>query len=245
MKTRACLASLALLLWVLAACAAPVEEEEPPTPTRRLRSSGTATPIPVLIVNAVGSPEALPASAPSAGACSLETLPVGLHISARGSYTETETAAAGSMLCRIQRDSCAYRRLIGNMDPDILFYRHKPPPLDAEDTLMHPAMLLPLTRLKERVMAEWGGAVRLFVTAAFDSLLEHDLAQTDASRKYSLHFEGRSVDFVTYPVEPARYARLCALAHCAGFDFVHNEGDHCHASIRADSLCTVCSGAKP
>jgi len=242
MKLWAC---RVLVLCCLVACAAPVEEEAEATPTRRARSSGTATPIPALIVNAASASPVPPALAPAAGACALKALSPGLHISASGSYTLTETAAAGPMLCRIQRDSCAYRRLIGNMDAEILFYRHKPPPFDAEDTLMHPAMLLPLTRLKEKVQAEWGGAVKLFVTAAYDSLLEHDLAQSDASRKYSLHFEGRSIDLVTYPVEPARYARLCALAHCAGFDFVHNESDHCHASIRAESLCSACSGAKP
>lgn len=167
----------------------------------------------------------------------------GQHISASGSYTETETAAAGPMACRIARDSCAYRRLIGNMDPEILFSRHKPPPYDVEDTLIHPAMLLPLTNLRDLVKTEWGGKTRVLVTAAYDSQGEHDLAQTDNSRKYALHFEGRSIDMVTYPVDQARYGKLCALAHCAGFDWVHNEGDHCHASIKAASLCLACSGS--
>ena len=147
------------------------------------------------------------------------------------------------MLCRIERGSCAFRHLIGNLDPGVLFHLHKPPPYDTEDMLMHPAMLLPLTRLKEMVETDWGGEVKLMITAAYDSLLEHDLAQADDSRKYSQHFEGRSLDLVTYPADRSRYARLCALAHCAGFDFAQNEGDHCHVSIKAASLCTICSGS--
>jgi hypothetical protein len=99
---------------------------------------------------------------------------------------------------------------------------------------------MPLNRLNRLVQAEWGGAVRLRVTDAYDSLLEHDLAQTDESRRYSLHFEGRSIDLTTWPVEPAYYGRLCALAHCAGFDWVNDEGDHCHASLNAESLCLRC-----
>jgi len=145
------------------------------------------------------------------------------------------------MLCRIERESCAYRHLIGNLDPTIMFKREEEPPYDREDILVHPAMLMPLTRLNELVAAEWGGAVQLRVTDAYDSLLEHDLAQVDESRKVALHFEGRSIDLTTWPIDSALYGRLCALAHCAGFDWVHNEGDHCHASIKAESLCVRCS----
>jgi len=164
----------------------------------------------------------------------------GQHISASGSYTQTETEAAGPMLCRIQPGSCSYRSMVGNLDPSIVFKREEEPPYDREDILMHPDMIFPLYQLKELVAAEWGGAVRLRVTDAYDSLLEHNLAQVDESRKYSLHFEGRSIDLTTWPVQPAYYGRLCALAHCAGFDWVHHEGDHCHASIQAESLCTRC-----
>ena len=145
------------------------------------------------------------------------------------------------MLCRIQRESCAYRHLIGNPDPTIMFKRDEEPPYDQEDILVHPAMLMPLTRLNDLVVAEWGGAVQLRVTDAYDSLLEHDLAQVDESRKVALHFEGRSIDLTTWPIDSAQYGRLCALAHCAGFDWVHHEGDHCHASIKAESLCVQCS----
>jgi hypothetical protein len=113
-------------------------------------------------------------------------------------------------------------------------------PFDTEDILMHPAMLKPLSRLSQLVLAEWGGEVQLRVTGAYDSLLEHDLNQTDPNRKYSLHFEGRAIDLTTWPVGRSRYGRLCALAHCAGFDWVQNEGSHCRASINAKSVCAHC-----
>jgi hypothetical protein len=144
------------------------------------------------------------------------------------------------MVCRIQRDTCAYYLLIGNLDPAILFKREEDGPYAEEDIRMHPDMIMPLYRLRELMVEEWSGALRLRVTDAYDSLLEHDLAQADESRKVSLHFEGRSIDLTTWPVQPAYYGRLCALAHCAGFDWVHHEGDHCHASIQAESLCTRC-----
>ena len=145
------------------------------------------------------------------------------------------------MICRIERDSCAYYHLIGNLGPTIVFKKEEEPPYNQEDILMHPAMLLPLTRLNELVLAEWNGAAWLRVTDAYDSLLEHDLAQLEESQKNSLHFEGRAIDLTTWPVEASQYGRLCALAHCAGFDWVHHEGDHCHAALKADSLCLRCS----
>ena len=197
-----------------------------PTATVPLRSVGTATATP-------------------APKCGVTELLSGQTISSSCSYTQTETEAAGPMICRIQRDSCAYKNLVTNRDPDIVFSQHKPPPLTDEDAMMHPAMLLPLTRLSALVKAEWGDDVQLMVTAAYDSIMEHDLMQADPERKYSLHFEGRSIDLVTYPIDPAKFARLCALALTAGFDWVHNEVDHCHASIDSSSLCTICSPTAP
>jgi len=187
--------------------------------------------------------EATPAL-PVSPACALTTLPPGQHISASGSYTQTEDEAAGYMTCRIERDSCAFGLLIRNLDAGILFQEEEPAPHNDEDRRMHSAMLMPLTRLRDLVAAEWNGEARLVVSDAYDALLEHDLNQADSSRKYSLHFEGRSIDLLLSPYDPARLDRLCALAHCAGFDWVHHEYTHCHASIRAMSLCEVCSGQK-
>ncbi|MCB0181916.1 MAG: hypothetical protein KDI62_27045 [Anaerolineae bacterium] len=176
-----------------------------------------------------------------ASSCPLTALSYNQHLSATGSYTETETQAAGAIACRIERYSCPYYHLVGNLDPHLVFKQEEEAPLDQEDIFMHPAMVAPLVRLSQLVEQEWGGAVRLRITDAYDSLLEHDLSQPDLARRQSLHFEGRSVDLTTWPIDLSKYGRLCALAHCAGFDWVHNEGDHCHASIQADSLCWSCA----
>lgn len=171
-----------------------------------------------------------------------EELLVGQRIAGDGTYDKTETEGAGPMVCRIERDSCAFAQLARYPSSDILFSNSEASPYDDEDALMHPDMVLPLQRLAALVEAEWGGEVKVMVTETYDSLLEHDAAQPDAARKYSLHFEGRSIDFIPWPAELRYMSRLCALAYHAGFDWVHNEENHCHASIRADSLCDICSG---
>jgi hypothetical protein len=129
---------------------------------------------------------------------------------------------------------------VGKPDPTIVFKREETAPYDLEDMLIHPALVQPLTRLNQLVEAEWGGAVKLRVTDAYDSLLSHDPPGSDPATRYSLHYEGRAIDLTTWPVDYDRYDRLCALALCAGFDWVHNETTHCHASVTASSLCTQC-----
>jgi hypothetical protein len=234
------LMGIVLILPLVSACDSAQADALPTT-------SATAKARPVATPRTLPTPRAQPSSGsaqPPLGtprsACSLPNLVPGQHISASGSYTQTETQAAGPMVCRIARDSCAYHYLIGNLDPSIVFKEEEEAPYATEDILMHPDMYMPLNRLNRLVQAEWGGAVRLRVTDTYDSLLEHDLAQTDESHRYSLHFEGRSIDLTTWPVDPAYYGRLCALAHCAGFDWVNDEGDHCHASINVESLCSRC-----
>lgn len=172
--------------------------------------------------------------------CPLPELQAYQHLSASGSYTVTQTEAADPMVCRIERESCSYQYLVGNRDPTIIFKNEEAFPFNHEDFLMHPAMLLPLNRLNELVFQEWGGQVQLRVTDAYDSLLEHDLNQPDETKKNSLHFEGKAIDLTTWPIDQTRYGRLCVLAHCAGFDWVHNEVTHCHAAIKAESLCLRC-----
>ena len=216
----------------------------PPTPT----VIPTATPLVTFINKPMplvypAIPQPLPTFTPTATPeplCFWPDLPLTHHISASGSYTETQWTASGLMACRIEPDSCAYHHLVGIMDPTIIVKGEEEPPYNTEDVLIHPAMIQPLSRLNRLVLAEWGGVYRLRLTDAYDSLLEHDLNQEDESRKYSLHFEGRAIDFTTWPVNRGLYGRLCALAHCAGFDWVHNEGTHCHASINAVSLCEKC-----
>ncbi len=171
----------------------------------------------------------------------MSAVDVGQHISASGSFTETERSASTPMLCHVERDSCAYSQLVGIVDATIVFKQEEAYPYDTEDILMHPAMLLALSQLNQLVLAEWAGDYRLRVTDAYDSLLEHDPPESEKSRRYSLHYEGRAIDLTTWPVDRSKYGRLCALAHCAGFDWVHNEGTHCHASIKAMSLCVQCN----
>ncbi|MCB0181918.1 MAG: hypothetical protein KDI62_27055 [Anaerolineae bacterium] len=48
------------------------------------------------------------------------------------------------------------------------------------------------------------------------------------------------MDLTLWSRQPAMYGRLYALAYYAGFDWVYNEGDHCHAATKAESLCTQC-----
>jgi Hedgehog amino-terminal signalling domain len=221
-----------LVLFCLSACQHAYAEPFPtltPSPTARPR-------YPTLVVERSATPRATPPSG-----CALTDLWLDQHISTSGSYTQTETEAAGPMLCRIERNSCAFHYLVGDLGPGAIFKREEEPPFDEEDILMHPSMLMPLYRLSTLVIEEWGGESHLRVTDAYDSLLEHDLGQQDLGRKYSLHFEGRAIDLTLWPIEREKYSRLCALAHCAGFDWVHNEGDHCHAAIEAESLCLKCS----
>lgn len=111
--------------------------------------------------------------------------------------------------------------------------------------MMHPAMVLPLSTVAELVAEEWGAGTQVMVTEAYDSLLDHHNFQPNRNMRYSLHFEGRSVDLITWPPDETRNGRLCMLALQAGFDWAHNEGDHCHVSLNAPSLCSICSGTAP
>ncbi len=225
----------AILIPILTACASAQAEIMPtatPSPTPTANPTATATPTP--------TPTPTPPTTPQP-TCDLPALWPGQNISASGSYTETETMAAGPMVCQIERGSCAYYRMVGQLDPTIVFKREEEPPYDREDIMMHPSMLMPLSRLNKLVQAEWQGKIQLRITDAYDSLMEHDLNQQNEDHKYSLHFEGRSIDLTIWPINPGHYARLCALAHCAGFDWVQNEEDHCHASIKAESLCLQCN----
>jgi len=203
-----------------------------PTPTLQPTASPVPaiTPIPTApIVKLIPKP-----------GCLLPDLHEGQHISAGGSYTETERSASTAMVCHLQRDSCGYNQLVGILDPTIVFKQEEASPYDTEDILMHPAMLTPLSRLNRLVQAEWGDAFQLRVTDTYDSLLEHDPPESEPRSRYSLHYDGRAIDLTTWPVDQSRYGRLCALAHCAGFDWVHHEGNHCHASIKAETLCDQC-----
>lgn len=231
-----------LTLLMLACSRVSIDLSLPPTP---VYSTATPTPLPSPpptpwpMTTSFPTPPPLPPEPEIV--CPLPNLLPDQHISASGSYTETQWIASGRMVCRIERGSCAYYKMVGLLDSTIIFKQEETPPFNTEDILLHPAMLAPLSRLSQMVLAEWAGMYQLRVTDTYDSLLEHDLEQNNPNRKYSLHFEGRAVDLTLWPVDRSQYGRLCALAHCAGFDWVHHEGDHCHASINAPSLCLQCS----
>ncbi len=234
---RICLALAAVLgALTLAACqpARPGPTSTAPRPTPRFTPSAEVS---VLVITSTP-----PAALPSPARLIVE-LGAGQHISARGSFTDTETLAAGPMLCQIARNSPAFTRLVSYAGEDVLFSQSEPAPYGQEDRLMHSAVAPRLSRLAELAVAEWGQAAPLMVTEAYDSRLAHDLAQANPQLKYSLHFEGRSLDVIPWPPNLARLARLCALAHQAGFDWVHNEGDHCHLSVEAESLCPPPGGS--
>jgi hypothetical protein len=239
-RTRLRLSALGLALAVCAPGCAAATLQPPPLPTLIQPTLAGQSHVSVV------GPDATPTSASGPTPFIIpQEVPPGEHLSASGSYTETETQTAGPMLCQIQRDSCAFQQLVMDRDPDILFSESQPPPYGSEDRLMHPAMQLPLARLAALVRGEWAGAVQLMVTASYDSQFRHDLAESNPQLRYSLHYEGRSIDLITLPPDHSRNGRLCALALHAGFDWVHNEIDHCHASILANSLCTICSPIAP
>jgi hypothetical protein len=232
-------AALAGALLALAACGG-VATALPPLPYPTLAQ---VTPTDEMVVAVVGPSAGPPATA--AVALTPAALGLGEHMSASGSITQTETEAAGPMFCQVQRGSCAFGRLVADFNPDLLFSGGEPAPYNDEDHLMHPALVLPLANLAERAHTEWGADVQIMVVEAYDSLLDHDNIQTNPALRYSLHFEGRSLDLITWPADESRNGRLCVLALEAGFSWVHHEGDHCHVSLLADSLCTACSPVKP
>lgn len=232
-----CLAGLALA--AATACSAGSAARTGPTPTAPLDPTPTAN---IVVGGLAYTPT--PAGSPTPFTLPAVLL-LGEHLSSRGSYTETETAAAGPMVCRIERNSCAFAQLVINRDPRVLFSEGEVPPYGEEDRMMHAEMVQPLSTLADLVEAEWGEGTQVMVTEAYDSLLDHHNFQPNRNLRYSLHFEGRSVDLIPWPPDEERMGRLCGLALQAGFDWVHNEGDHCHASLNAASVCSVCSGAAP
>jgi hypothetical protein len=218
----------------LAACQ-PADTPSAPAPPRATPSADVS----VAVVPATATP--VSASTPVESL----TLGTGQHLSARGSYSDTETLAAGPMFCQVKRGSLAFQHLALYPAGTVLFSGSEPAPYDQEDQMMHPAAILPLSQLETLVRQEWGSAAQIMVTEAYDSRLSHDLAQTNPALKYSLHFEGRSLDVIPWPPDSGRLARLCVLAHTAGFAWVHNEGDHCHVSVAAESLCLFDNQATP
>jgi hypothetical protein len=231
----------------LAACsAAPSAAPTAALPTVAIYTTREAAPALIFTPHVVGATSVPTQANPTVASFTAGVLLAGQHLSANGSYTQTETEAVGPMLCQIRRGSPAFGQLTSVSDPDILFNQWEGPPYDEDNRLMHLALVHPLFTLRDRVKAEWGGEAKLLVTAAYDSTREdHDLAQPNLDRRYSLHFEGRALDLVTLPADEAHLSRLCGLAYAAGFSWVNHESDHCHVSVKAQSLCERYSGQTP
>src|SRR5574340_641986 len=91
---------IALAVLCVSACAGPVDADVSPPATRISRINSTATAIPTLVVApapprvTLMPPATLKTTATQEPACSPATVPNGMHISASGSYTETEDQAA-------------------------------------------------------------------------------------------------------------------------------------------------------
>jgi len=223
---------LMVAVFALTACAATLIPEAPPAQRE--------TPTPQVVIAVVGSsPTPMATRVTEVAPTPPYELGAGQHISSSGSYRDNETETAGPMACRIERYSPAFYQLVSSYDSRVLWSDGEQPPYNDEDHMMHPAMLDPFVKLIDLVQAEWGGETQIMVTETYDSLLDHNLAQQNRNLKYSLHFEGRSIDMVPWPPDSTRVGRLCALAHIAGFDWVHNEDDHCHATVTAQSLCEL------
>jgi hypothetical protein len=144
-------------------------------------------------------------------------------------------------ICPILRDSCAFGHLVGNLDPGIIFERNEPPPRDDEDQLMHPAMLRPLARLRDKVLKHWSGQRTLVVKQAYDSSPMPTTGETGLDP--GLGFQGQLVAVSLSPQTDqfeVDIGELCGLALSSGFDWVGREQELCRAAVKAPRLCDVC-----
>lgn len=147
------------------------------------------------------------------------------------STTLPEYLTDGTM-CRIQENICPYSYLVGNLDAGIAF------PVagttqNAQNRLMHPAMLKPLAALRAAVLNRWGGKNALVVMKAYDPA--GDLSALGQTAEITL---------LPKPGEQ-EFAAFCGMAFRAGFDWVGNEGDRCRVAIKAVPLCAACPVEPP
>jgi len=156
---------------------------------------------------------------------------------------QKEIDVSDKMQCAIPRDSCEFGFLAGNLDPALMFLDDEPPPLNDEDHLMHPALLRPLARLRDLVAETLPGNFTLMIVDAYDSTGTATGDGLETINKYGLQYEGRAVEFRTVPVSATLTGALCWLALESKFDYAENRGDKCYASLRAPSLCRICSNA--
>jgi N-acetylmuramoyl-L-alanine amidase len=132
-----------------------------------------------------------------------------------------EVATCGAIARKIRRTDSEFAQLVKNQNPKIVF---KDEEQTAADRMMSPRLKEKLDLLADKVAAEWTG-VKLRVTEAWDENDEHAGS--------SLHYEGRSADLTTFPLDAAKYGRLGRLAVDSGCDWVFYENAaHIHVSVK-------------
>ena len=132
-----------------------------------------------------------------------------------------EAAIVGALSKKIIRDTPEFKALVKNENIDIVF---KDEEGTGADQMMTQKLKGKLDTLAIKVKEEWPG-VKLRVTEAWDEENEH--AQT------SLHYEARSADLTTSPIDGSKLGRLARLAVEAGFDWVfYEDTTHIHVSMR-------------
>jgi len=133
----------------------------------------------------------------------------------------SEVGICGAISKRIRRTDPEFAGLVSNGNSDIVF---KDEERTGADRMMSARLKAGLDALAELVAAEWPG-VRLRVTEAWDESDEH--------AGLSLHYEGRSADITTFPVDGNKLGRLGRLAVNAGLDWVcFEDSSHVHVSAR-------------
>jgi len=131
-----------------------------------------------------------------------------------------ETVAVGPYVGRILRDDSEFKKLVSNINANIVF---KDEEATGADRMMTATLQSGLDTLARLVSAEWRG-VKLRVTEAWDEDGEHT--------PNSLHYEARAADITTAPVDGTKLGRLARLAVNAGLGWVYYEDSaHVHVSV--------------
>lgn len=137
----------------------------------------------------------------------------------------SESAAVGTIVGKITRNSERFtKELVRYSNPDIVV---KDEEKTGADYYATPKLVACLTTLATKVKAEWGGAVKLRVTEAWDENIEHHPTST--------HYEGRAADLTTFPIDSGKLGRLGALAVESGFGWTFYENNaHIHVSVKRE-----------
>ena len=114
-----------------------------------------------------------------------------------------------------------------------------------EDYLMDPNLAAAVAMLARLVRDEWYDpytgepTIRLRLTEAYDSVIEHQVVST--------HYQGRSADLTLSPLPApeavarrAFYGRMTRMCVCAGFDYAYFENRfHAHSAVLATQVAAL------